>query len=241
MSYEEFNQYEAMIKYDFILKIEDGTLQADSNMNYTNDTSIIEIFSEDKYSVTKYNIMINGIKHNIKSTNLFNKIKELIEDNLDSFVSISKSQTKANISREMLLGYVRNITIKIGKLVITINGAINNSYEQFIKEFISEIKLLIINEGEKTNQDYMMETINKIEIRAKNELDIEFDKYSKLYEERFGKRAYIAEPGGTIESAIYAIKICLEKDKDMLDEIYYPNNEVLYSEIKRDFYDDKPV
>lgn len=56
----------------------------------------------------------------------------------------------------------------------------------------------------------------------------EFVKYSKLYEKRFGKKAYIAEPNGTRKKTIDAIKICLEKNEDLLDDL-------LYSEI----YDNK--
>ena len=51
----------------------------------------------------------------------------------------------------------------------------------------------------------------------------EFEKYCKLYEEKFGKQAYVAEPSGTKEETIEAIKICLEKNEDLLDKILYPN------------------
>lgn len=62
------------------------------------------------------------------------------------------------------------------------------------------------------------------------EISKEFDRYCKRYEERFGKKAYIAEPNGTKEQAIKAIKKCLEINEDILDEIYYPNNDVYYSD-----------
>lgn len=64
--------------------------------------------------------------------------------------------------------------------------------------------------------------------------DKEFEKYCKLYEERFDKKAYIAEPNGTKQKTIAAIKICLEKNEDLLDKLLYPNfdedmkNEILY-------------
>ena len=51
----------------------------------------------------------------------------------------------------------------------------------------------------------------------------EFEKYFKLYEERFGKKAYIAEPNGSIKQTITAIKTCLEKNEDILDSLLYPN------------------
>ena len=62
----------------------------------------------------------------------------------------------------------------------------------------------------------------------------EFEKYCNIYEERFGKRAYIAEPSGTMQQTINEIKKCLEEDKDMLDDLLYPNfeddmkNRILY-------------
>lgn len=53
--------------------------------------------------------------------------------------------------------------------------------------------------------------------------DKEFEKYCKLYEERFGKKAYISESNGTKQKTIAAIKICLEKNEDLLDKLLYPN------------------
>lgn len=53
--------------------------------------------------------------------------------------------------------------------------------------------------------------------------DKEFEKYCKLYEERFSKKAYISEPNGTKQKTIAAIKICLEKNEDLLDKLLYPN------------------
>lgn len=54
--------------------------------------------------------------------------------------------------------------------------------------------------------------------------DEEFIKYCKLYEERFGKHAYISEPGGTKEKTIAAIKICLERNEDILDKLLNLND-----------------
>lgn len=76
----------------------------------------------------------------------------------------------------------------------------------------------------------MNEKENKLEelfvnkaITPLSEEDKEFEKYCKLYEEKFGKKAYIAEPSGSKQQTIDAIKTCLEKDKDLLDKILYPN------------------
>ena len=74
-------------------------------------------------------------------------------------------------------------------------------------------------------EDFMNKVIDEYEPTPLSEENIEFDKYAKLYEERFNKRAYIPEPSGTIEFAIECIKKCLDEDKDMLDDLYYPNFE----------------
>lgn len=65
--------------------------------------------------------------------------------------------------------------------------------------------------------------LKKMPEKSRKLIDEEFDKYSKLYEERFNKRAYIPEPSGTKEFAIECIKKCLCENKDILDELYYPN------------------
>ncbi|HIT10006.1 MAG TPA: hypothetical protein IAC24_00115, partial [Candidatus Onthousia faecigallinarum] len=61
----------------------------------------------------------------------------------------------------------------------------------------------------KVNNDkvkaYMEELINN-PVPELSEEDKEFEKYCKLYEERFGKKAYVAEPSGTKEKTIEAIK-----------------------------------
>lgn len=80
---------------------------------------------------------------------------------------------------------------------------------------------------------YMEEFINN-PVPELSEEDKEFEKYCKLYEERFSKKAYVAEPNGTKEKTIEAIKVCLEKNEDLLDKILYPNfdkdmeNRILY-------------
>ena len=49
----------------------------------------------------------------------------------------------------------------------------------------------------------------------------EFEKYCKLFEQKFKRHAYIAEPSGTKEQTVKAIKICLAKNKDVLDQLLY--------------------
>lgn len=86
-------------------------------------------------------------------------------------------------------------------------------------------KLLDIpNDYVKQNvEEYMNKIIDDYEPTPLTEEDKEFEKYCKLYEEKFGKQAYIAEPSGTKEKTIEAIKTCLEKNEDLLDKILYPN------------------
>lgn len=56
-------------------------------------------------------------------------------------------------------------------------------------------------------------------------IDKRYDKYSKKFKERFNREPYIAEPSGTKEQTIEAIKVCLKKNKDILDELLYPNSD----------------
>ena len=70
----------------------------------------------------------------------------------------------------------------------------------------------------------MLEFMNK-ELEPPTDEELEFMEYSKKFEERFGRKPYIAEPSGTIKQTIEAIKICLKEDKDILDELLFPNIE----------------
>lgn len=67
--------------------------------------------------------------------------------------------------------------------------------------------------------------MNNIENTNLSEEDKELEKYLKLFRERFRRNAYIAEPSGTKQQTIEAIKICLKENKDILDELLYPNTD----------------
>lgn len=103
-----------------------------------------------------------------------------------------------------------------------------------------------MNEKENKVEEFMNKVIDEYEHTVPEE-DKEFDKYAKLYEEKFNKRAYIPEPNGIKEFAVECIKKCLSENKDMLDELYYPNfekdmgNDILYSKSKKDINNDKFV
>lgn len=70
---------------------------------------------------------------------------------------------------------------------------------------------------------FMNEIIDEEKDYIQTEEEKEFDYYCKLYEEKFGKHAYIAEPSGTRKETIDAIKTCLEKNEDLLEKLLYPN------------------
>lgn len=67
--------------------------------------------------------------------------------------------------------------------------------------------------------------MNNIENTNLSEEDKEFEKYLKLFKERFGRNACIAESSGTKEQTIEAIKICLEKNEDILDQLLYSDSD----------------
>lgn len=70
---------------------------------------------------------------------------------------------------------------------------------------------------ENTYKKEKIKSINDTE--KQTEKNKEFQEYANKFKERFGRFPYISEPAGT-ELAIEAIKECLDKDKDILDEIY---------------------
>ena len=47
------------------------------------------------------------------------------------------------------------------------------------------------------------------------------NKYCELYKSKFGKNAYIAEPSGTKEQTIDAIKICIDENEDILEDLLF--------------------
>lgn len=87
-----------------------------------------------------------------------------------------------------------------------------------------------MNNNEEKVKKIMNNIIANSEHAELSKEDEEFNKYCKLYKEKFGKKAYIAEPNGSKQQTMEAIKTCLEEDKDLLDKILYPNfdNKNLY-------------
>lgn len=67
------------------------------------------------------------------------------------------------------------------------------------------------------------------EKRRKTRIERKYDKYSKKFKNKFGRDPYIAEPSGTREQTIEAIKICLKENKDILDKLLYSDsNKFIY-------------
>ena len=74
-------------------------------------------------------------------------------------------------------------------------------------------------------EENIIKYMNNIEKTELSKEDKEFEKYLKLFKDRFGRNAYIAEPSGTKKQTIEAIKKCLKENKDILDELLYPDTD----------------
>ena len=317
---EDLYQMEEFISpsNDFSIKLKSGSVLPMTHPNYHTNRIDIEILDIEKYS-----IKIENKEYRI-NFDVLKKIKEFINKNIEVLIKYSLSQNKKFMLNNSLVGGgARTITIKYGKLIISIDGQVVGEIGEFCKNFMNEIKELIINANviEVTNDNdtinllvekikslpngteftisqlvdvdtdkvlsISIDTFKKLEeqgIKIKSKFDEstimglpqntiyikvsddkvksymemfintptpelsgeekEFDKYCKLYEERFGKRPYIPEPSGTKEFAIECIKKCLTENKDILDDLYYPNfkkdmeNGVLYSETRNDLNND---
>lgn len=90
----------------------------------------------------------------------------------------------------------------------------------------------MIDKNSKENyglKKFMNNFINEnTEKKKLTKIEKDYIKYSEEFKKKFGRYPYIAEPSGTMELAIKAIKICLEENKDILDEIYYPDKSNIY-------------
>jgi len=75
----------------------------------------------------------------------------------------------------------------------------------------------------KDNSNFDLNSLfDDIEPIEQTELEKEYVKYAKLYEEKFGKFPTILEPSNvTNEQIIAALKECIDKNMDLLDKILY--------------------
>lgn len=207
---------------DFMLKLYRGAVIPKESPNFNNNRVEIEIYSSILEEIENCKIKINGKDYKIKSQNLLNKIKGFVTDNLDVLINWSKHQNHYNLDCNAYDGGVaRTIKVKYGQLTILVNGQVRDIGQQ-CDDFIEKVVTLILSENEKTDEDFIMDAISNTteEISQDNN---EFEKYCKLYEDKFGRKAYIAEPNGTKQKTIDAIKICLEKNEDLLDKLLYSN------------------
>ena len=210
---------------DFMIKLYKGAVIPKEAPNYNKNRVEIEIYSSKLDEIKKSKIQIGGKDYTIKSQNLLNKIKDFVSKNLDILINWSIHQNNFNLSNNLYEGGMeRTIRIKYGQLTINVNGQVMDIGESCDK-FINEIVSLIINEGDKTDEDYTTNAIINVEETTLSDEEKEFEKYCKLYEETFGKKVYIAEPSVTRKQTIEAIKICLKENKDMLDELLYLNTD----------------
>ena len=203
---------------DFALKIFKGGVIPITNPNYYNNRISIEInnFDDYKIQIDKQNYILTKEK--------YETIKNLIISKLNILIDVAK---KEDFNYFLNNGYEggtsSTIVIKYNSLIIRLNGQVTGEIGDFCKTFIEKIKDIITTNAEKDRNDKILEMFKKMPDKPRTPIEEEFDKYAKLYEERFNKKAYIPEPSGTIEFAIECIKKCLDEGKDMLDDLYYPN------------------
>lgn len=150
---EQEKENQELMFSDFAIKIYRGAVIPSGHPNYNDDRIKIEIFSVDFTNLNKYSIQIDGKDYNIKSPILFNKIKRFVSDNLDALISWSKRQTNENLNNNAFEGGIASsIQIKYGQLIVNVNGQ-TMDLEEMCNRFIDELKNLIINEGEKNEED----------------------------------------------------------------------------------------
>lgn len=208
ISMVEFNERDYC---DFIIKLQKGLVLPNFHEKYYENRADISIYNDSSNDYIDSEIQIEKTKYKINN-NTFIKIKKIINENLNKLINWSIKQNNINLrDNRMCGGCAGSITIQYGRLTINVIGQVNDIGEDVMK-IIDEIVEIIKSEGE-------VITLS---------IDEEFEKYVKLYEERFGKTVKIPEPGGTKEKVIDAIKICLEKDEDILDNLFFPNNNNIY-------------
>jgi len=77
---------------------------------------------------------------------------------------------------------------------------------------------------DKKDEKNLIEEFFKGHINESNSDNNEFAKYVELFENRFGRCPKDREPGGSEEQMIKAIKVCLEENEDILDELIFEND-----------------
>lgn len=121
---------------DFALKIARGPVTLQPSHNEQVD---IEIFSIDFHTVNTYSIHIFGKTYDL-SQDLFDKIKDFIDEHLNTLINWSKTQTNSILANDTYIGgHNKTITVKYGQLIINVNGQvqdIEDSYDKLIDSLI---------------------------------------------------------------------------------------------------------
>lgn len=118
----------------------------------------------------------------------------------------------------------------LGQMYLNGHGVEKNEEkaEKYFKdaaEMRNRKAIIFLNEKKelKKDKDFNLNSLfDDIEPVDQTELDKEYEKYAKLYEEKFGKYPTILEPSNvTNEQIIAALKECIDKNMDLLDKILY--------------------
>mgnify|MGYP003571365678 CR=1 FL=1 len=141
---------------DFALIINSGAVMPVLHPNYNKDRIKIAIFG-----INDCDITIDGNRYIIKTQILFNKIKSLVDDNLDSLIDWSKKETNDFLNNNAYDGGIsRNIKIKYGQLLININGQVSGEIGKYAEEFINTAKQLIVDESNLNDKDYIISNLS---------------------------------------------------------------------------------
>ena len=221
--------------------------------NYHNNRIDIEILDIEKYS-----IKIENKEYRI-NFDVLKKIKEFINKNLDVLIKHSLSQNKKFMLNNSLFGGTRTITVKYGKLIISIDGQVVGEIGEFCKNFINEIKDIIINSDiiEVTNDNdtinLLVEKIkllpNGTEFTISQLVDVDTDKvlsisidiFKKLEEQgikiksKFGEGAIVGLPQNTtyikVSDDNFGDKITDKNLKIIIEEVIGNNDIYLNTQV----------
>lgn len=252
---EDLYQIEEFISpsNDFSIKLKSGSVLPMTHPNYHNNRIDIEILDIEKYS-----IKIENKEYRI-NFDVLKKIKEFINKNLDVLIKHSLSQNKKFMLNNSLFGGTRTITIKYGKLIISIDGQVVGEIGEFCKNFINEIKDIIINSDiiEVTNDN---DTINLlvekikllpngteftisqlVDVDTDKVLSISIDTFKKLEEQgikiksKFGEGAIVGLPQNTtyikVSDDNFGDKITDKNLKIIIEEVIGNNDIYLNTQV----------
>lgn len=185
---------------------------------------------ENSAKTNNQNILKDKVRKYLLNNDTIQVVERMVEKNQE------KRMYKFIYFNESMIIFAFSYNIYNEKFEIDINNAIIS-----IKEIGNQDKIErdpftkpdILNKDQKV-EEYMNDFIDKDTTNTVDDIDSEFKKYCDLYKEKFGKNAYIAVPSGSKKQTIEAIKECLKRNEDILDELLYPNfkkdmeNGVLY-------------